>query len=178
MILEIGSGAGKFTEIFLKHGAYVVSIEPSSAIYANYHYHKSENLLLIKQRLEDLPLNNSSFDFVFCYGLFNILQDPKKVIWNASNLLSQMECAPLIVPEKASSVSISSSEIFLETNYYALKSKAFAKDHKVLHTSLSADRYMHKKPPIFRWVYSRSDSCSVLELFRFKRYSSRQEHPH
>ena len=90
MILEIGSGAGRFTEIFLKHGAYVVSIEPSSAIYANYHYHKSENLLLIKQRLEDLPLNNSSFDFVFCYGVIQHTPRPEK---------SYMECIKFVKPD-------------------------------------------------------------------------------
>lgn len=83
LVLEIGSGAGRFTEIFLKHGAYVVSIEPSSAIYANYKYHKSDNLLLIKQRLENLPLNHGTFDFVFCYGVIQHTPSPKR---------SYMEC--------------------------------------------------------------------------------------
>ena len=36
LLLEMGSGAGRFTEIFLKYGAIVVSVELSTAIFANY----------------------------------------------------------------------------------------------------------------------------------------------
>ena len=78
LVLEIGSGAGRFTEIFLKYGAYVVSVEPSNAIYANYKNHNNENLLLIKQRLENMPLKFGVFDFVFCYGVIQHTPSPER----------------------------------------------------------------------------------------------------
>jgi len=68
-VLEIGSGAGRFTEILLKYGARVVSIDMSNAVFANSKNNSCENLLLIKESLYDLPLNYTSFDFVLCYGV-------------------------------------------------------------------------------------------------------------
>ena len=46
-ILELGSGAGRFTEIFLKYGAYVVSVELSNAAEANYQNNKNRDRNLI-----------------------------------------------------------------------------------------------------------------------------------
>jgi len=49
VILEVGAGNGRFTEILLKYGAKVIAIDYSSAIYANYENHlqsaKEGNLL-------------------------------------------------------------------------------------------------------------------------------------
>ena len=44
----MGSGAGRFTEIFLKYGALVVSVEISSAAYANARNNNSQNLFVVK----------------------------------------------------------------------------------------------------------------------------------
>ena len=41
-LLEMGSGAGRFTEIFLKYGAIVVSVELSNAAYANYENNQNQ----------------------------------------------------------------------------------------------------------------------------------------
>ena len=73
VILEVGAGNGRFTEILLKYGAKVIAIDYSSAIYANYENHlqsaKEGNLLCIRGNLFDLPIKKSSFDLVLCYGV-------------------------------------------------------------------------------------------------------------
>lgn len=76
LVLELGSGAGRFTEIFLKYGAIVISVELSSAIYANYSSNHSPNLYLLKDSILDLSLEHFDFDFVFCYGVAQHLPDP------------------------------------------------------------------------------------------------------
>ena len=78
LVLEIGSGAGRFTEILLREGALVVSIEPSSAIYANQQNNQDPSLLLIKERLEKLPIKPQSFDYVLCYGVIQHTPNPKQ----------------------------------------------------------------------------------------------------
>ena len=73
VVLEIGAGNGRFTEILLKFGAQVVSVDFSSAIYSNYENHKQNaqegDLLCIRGNLFDLPIKRSSFDIVLCYGV-------------------------------------------------------------------------------------------------------------
>ena len=76
LLLELGSGAGRFTEIFLKYGAIVVSVELSSAIYSNYSNNKHKNLILIKDSLKDFKFPEALFDYVFCYGVAQHLPNP------------------------------------------------------------------------------------------------------
>jgi len=78
LVLEIGSGAGRFTEVLLKYGAHVVSIDLSNAIFENSENNKSDRLLLIKEDLYNLPLKRSSFDFVLCYGVIQHTPNPVK----------------------------------------------------------------------------------------------------
>ena len=44
LIIEVGSGAGRFTEIFLSANSYIVSVEMSDAIYANSKHNNSEKI--------------------------------------------------------------------------------------------------------------------------------------
>jgi SAM-dependent methyltransferase len=69
LVLEIGSGAGRFTEILLSTGAYVVSNEISDAIYANIKNNNSNKIIFIKSSLYDLNYLNNFFDYVLCYGV-------------------------------------------------------------------------------------------------------------
>jgi len=72
-ILEVGAGNGRFTEIFLKYGARVISVDFSSAIDANKKNHiqyiNDGQFLPLQGDLFNLPLRESSFDMVFCYGV-------------------------------------------------------------------------------------------------------------
>tara|TARA_Y100000994_G_C15688385_1_gene440579 strand:- start:1207 stop:2163 length:957 start_codon:yes stop_codon:yes gene_type:complete len=78
-LLEMGSGAGRFTEIFLKYGAIVVSVELSNAAYANYENNQNKNLLIIKDSLFNFKCDGITFDYVFCYGVSQHVQNPIEV---------------------------------------------------------------------------------------------------
>lgn len=69
LIVELGSGAGRFTEILLTEKSYVVSVEMSDAIYANSKNNRSEKIIFIKSSLTNLDILNNLFDYVLCYGV-------------------------------------------------------------------------------------------------------------
>jgi len=76
-VLEVGSGAGRFTEILLQAGAVVVSFDYSNAVTANYDNNKDKGDLFVFQGdLYDIPLQDESFDYVFCYGVLQHTPDP------------------------------------------------------------------------------------------------------
>ena len=69
LVVELGSGAGRFTEILLSGNSYVVSIEMSDAIYANSSNNISNKIIFVKSSLLNLEILNNLFDYVFCYGV-------------------------------------------------------------------------------------------------------------
>ena len=81
LVIELGSGAGRFTEILLSAGCYVVSVEMSDAVYVNSSNNKSDRVIFIKSSLNNLEFLAQLFDFVFCYGVAqhtpNLLQTYK-----------------------------------------------------------------------------------------------------
>ncbi|HEV8725269.1 MAG TPA: methyltransferase domain-containing protein [Candidatus Binatia bacterium] len=75
-ILEIGSGAGRFTEIALKTGALVFSIDASRAVDVNWANNgRAPNLVLCQASLYRLPFPESYFDKVFCFGVLQHTPD-------------------------------------------------------------------------------------------------------
>ena len=87
-ILEIGSGAGRFTEVLLKCGAKVVSIDLSNAVYVNAENNSSNRLLLIKESIYNLPLNPNSFDYVLCYGVVQHTPNVKETYLKCINYVN------------------------------------------------------------------------------------------
>jgi SAM-dependent methyltransferase len=77
-ILEAGSGAGRFTEILLKAGAIVYSFDLSEAVEANYRNNRNKKLCLFQGDIYHIPLEEHSFDKVFCYGVLQHTPNPKK----------------------------------------------------------------------------------------------------
>jgi SAM-dependent methyltransferase len=78
-VLEVGSGAGRFTEVLLQSGARVVSLDYSSAVDANYRNNVGKGDLLVFQGdVYDLPLKSGLFDFVLCYGVLQHTPDSTK----------------------------------------------------------------------------------------------------
>ena len=69
LIIELGSGAGRFTEILLSAGSYVVSVEMSEAVNVNSLNNNSENIIFIKSSINNLKFLNELFDYVLCYGV-------------------------------------------------------------------------------------------------------------
>jgi ubiquinone/menaquinone biosynthesis C-methylase UbiE len=76
-VLEIGSGAGRFSEILVKMGAKVVSIDNSNAIFINARKNINKNIIFIRADLEKLPLNYKTFDFVLCLGVIQHTKNMK-----------------------------------------------------------------------------------------------------
>ena len=73
-ILEIGAGAGRFTEHIVKYAKHCVAVDLSSAIYSNYSSNSS-NLTLIKADFNKL-IPKQKFDVVICRGVLQHTPDP------------------------------------------------------------------------------------------------------
>jgi len=78
-ILEVGSGAGRFTRVVLKYTkANLWSCDYSSAVEVNYKNNISispQRLQLIQASVYDLPFAENSFDYVFCFGVLQHTPD-------------------------------------------------------------------------------------------------------
>ena len=82
-VLEVGSGAGRFTQIVLDYtNANLYSVDYSSAVFANYRNngHHGERLKLFQASVYDLPFPDNTFDKVFCFGVLQHTPDFKKSV--------------------------------------------------------------------------------------------------
>ncbi len=79
LILEVGSGGGRFTEQAVSTGATIISIDYSQAVESNYKYNGHKNNLIIAQGdIYNLPVKENLFDKVLCIGVLQHTPDPKK----------------------------------------------------------------------------------------------------
>lgn len=82
-ILEVGSGAGRFTQIVLKKTkANLFSIDYSDAVTANYRNngHYNGRLSLFQASIYEMPFPDNSFDKVFCFGVLQHTPDFKQSV--------------------------------------------------------------------------------------------------
>jgi ubiquinone/menaquinone biosynthesis C-methylase UbiE len=82
-VLEVGSGAGRFTQIVLDYTkANLYSLDYSDAVSANYknNSHHGDRLKLFQASIFDMPFPDNSFDKVFCFGVLQHTPDFKKSI--------------------------------------------------------------------------------------------------
>jgi SAM-dependent methyltransferase len=78
-VLEIGCGAGRFTEVLLAAGAEVWAVDASSAVDATRaNLGDAERLHLAQADLFDLPLERGAFDRVLCFGVLQHTPDPRR----------------------------------------------------------------------------------------------------
>ena len=76
LILEVGGGAGRFTEPAAGTGAMVVSVDLSEAVDVNYSSHgQLDNLLIVQADVYMLPFKEELFDRVFCFGVLQHTPD-------------------------------------------------------------------------------------------------------
>lgn len=80
-ILEAGCGPGRFTELFIKAGAYTHSFDLSSAVDANKdNVGIHDNLRLSQSDIYNIPYPNDVFDIVCCLGVIQHTPSPEKTI--------------------------------------------------------------------------------------------------
>jgi 2-polyprenyl-3-methyl-5-hydroxy-6-metoxy-1,4-benzoquinol methylase len=78
-VLDVGCGAGRFTEVALSMGAQVFALDYSAAVDAcreNFAAHP--NLHLLQADVYALPFQHERFDFVYCLGVLQNTPDPHK----------------------------------------------------------------------------------------------------
>ena len=79
VILEVGSGSGRFTEQAAKTGATVVSFDYSYAMDANYASNGArKNVLIVQADVFAMPFRSESFDRVFCFGILQHTPNPAR----------------------------------------------------------------------------------------------------
>ena len=76
-VLDIGCGAGRFTEIALEFGARVVALDYSSAVDAcRANFPDEKRLEVVQGDIYHLPFEPATFDYVYCFGVLQHTPDP------------------------------------------------------------------------------------------------------
>jgi ubiquinone/menaquinone biosynthesis C-methylase UbiE len=81
-VLEVGSGAGRFSQVVLEHtSANLYSVDYSNAVEANFKNNgPHERLHLFQASIYELPFPENTFDKVFCFGVLQHTPDFKKSV--------------------------------------------------------------------------------------------------
>jgi SAM-dependent methyltransferase len=79
-VLEAGSGAGRFTEVLLKHGANLDSFDYSTAVEANAHNNGTKKFTLVQANIFAMPFEPASYDYVVCLGVLQHTPDTEASI--------------------------------------------------------------------------------------------------
>jgi SAM-dependent methyltransferase len=88
LILEAGSGAGRFTEILLECGSHIHSFDLSNAVDANYYNNgSSKNLTLAQADIRHMPFEKKIYDYVICLGVIQHTPSPEESIFNLYQML-------------------------------------------------------------------------------------------
>lgn len=80
-ILEVGCGAGRFTELLLREGGRVVSVDMSHAVDINAkNFPASERHTIVQSDILNLPFTDGQFDIVVCLGVLQHTPDPQRTL--------------------------------------------------------------------------------------------------
>jgi SAM-dependent methyltransferase len=80
-VLEVGCGAGRFTELMLAAGARVFACDLSQAVEANYENCRGwPDYFVCQANALQLPVVPHSFDFVLCIGVIQHTPSPEETI--------------------------------------------------------------------------------------------------
>ena len=88
ILLEVGSGSGRFTEIAAQTGAFVISFDYSAAVEANYASNGScPNVLIVQADIYHLPFRDNYFDKILCIGVLQHTPDVERSFFNLPGYL-------------------------------------------------------------------------------------------
>ena len=93
-ILELGCGAGRFTEVLSSVGAKIVSIDLSEAVYSNQSQNASVNTLFFRCDINELPIDISCFDYILCLGVIQHTPEPEETY---RNILRRLEVGQVFI---------------------------------------------------------------------------------
>jgi len=80
-VLEVGCGAGRFTELMLAAGARVFACDLSSAVDANYlNCNRAGDYFVCQADVRSLPAERNAFDFVMCLGVIQHTPNSEETI--------------------------------------------------------------------------------------------------
>ena len=89
-VLEVGCGAGRFTEILLKNKANVASVDLSNAVETNAeNFPVSKNHIIIQADIMSLPFIEKQFDIVVCLGVLQHTPDPALTVSKLSQQVKE-----------------------------------------------------------------------------------------
>lgn len=113
VILEAGSGSGRFTEQAAGTGAFVASFDYSHAVEANYTSNGARpNVLIVQADVFAIPFRRAAFDRLFCFGMLQHTPDPRRAF---------AALAPMLKPGGHLVADIYKATLFralLHTKYY------------------------------------------------------------
>jgi len=76
VVLEVGSGSGRFTEQAASTSAFVVSMDYSAAVEANFASNGARpNVLVVQGDVYHMPFRRAHFDKLFCFGMLQHTPD-------------------------------------------------------------------------------------------------------
>ena len=134
-VLEVGCGAGRFSEVILESGAELHAVDLSEAVEANYrNCCNYPNYHVYQANLLELPFSPGQFDIVICIGVVQHTPDPEKTI---SSLCSQVRPGGMLVLDHYSQAySLTYSRRALRAILIRLPSDIAYRISKVIATSL------------------------------------------
>lgn len=80
LVLEAGSGAGRFTEQLLAMGAVVVTFDSSEAVQANAAQNANSRALFMRASIYGIPTAPGQFDIVICLGVLQHTPDRRRTV--------------------------------------------------------------------------------------------------
>ena len=88
IILEAGSGSGRFTEQAASTDALVISADYSNAVESNYKSNGNrDNVFIVQADIYSLPFRKQSFDKLLCIGVIQHTPDPYKTFMSLPQFL-------------------------------------------------------------------------------------------
>jgi 2-polyprenyl-3-methyl-5-hydroxy-6-metoxy-1,4-benzoquinol methylase len=107
-VLDVGCGAGRFTEIAIKWGAHVTAVDMSDAVYAaRANVAHTEQARFVQADARALPFAPGSFDFVFSIGVAQHTPDPLGFVRSVARMVRPGGRAALWIYERRLSALLS-----------------------------------------------------------------------